>query len=140
VLIPASNKAVVKKQSRRNDEIGELMTSPDMVFLPGHLYGPSARDGSDVALGEIISGRTPTGHHYSAAFHTVELWGAAPVRHLKFTWRKSASRRKQQERRDDVPLDRLETSYLLQTTGALRQPAGGGGGPMSRCQTLPSSN
>jgi hypothetical protein len=31
-------------------------------------------------------------------------------------------------------------SYLCQTTGDLRQPGGGGGGPMSRTQILPSSN
>jgi hypothetical protein len=35
-------------------------------------------------------------------------------------------------------LIRLKTSYLLQTTGALRQTPGGG--PKSRCQTRPSSN
>jgi len=39
----------------------------------------------------------------------------------------------------DVSLDQTEPNYLLQTTGAFRQ-APGGGGPMSRCQTLPSSN
>ena len=30
--------------------------------------------------------------------------------------------------------------YLVQTTGDFRQTPGRGGGPMSRCQTRPSSN
>lgn len=37
------------------------------------------------------------------------------------------------------PLDQL-FSYLAPTTGALREMRDGGGGPKSRCQTLPSSN
>jgi hypothetical protein len=38
-------------------------------------------------------------------------------------------------------LIKFKTSYLPQTTGALRKtPGGGSGGPKSRCQTLPSSN
>jgi len=43
-------------------------------------------------------------------------------------------------RRDDVTLDQAQTSYLVQTTGDFRQIPGRGGGPKSRCQTLPSSN
>jgi hypothetical protein len=44
------------------------------------------------------------------------------------------------KRRDDVTLDQAQTSYLVQTTGDFRQTPGRGGGPKSRCQTLPSSN
>jgi hypothetical protein len=40
----------------------------------------------------------------------------------------------------DASSDQAQTSYLVQTTGAFRQTPGGGGGPKSRCQTLPSSN
>jgi hypothetical protein len=36
--------------------------------------------------------------------------------------------------------DQAQTSYLVQTTGDFRQTPGRGGGPKSRCQTLPSSN
>ena len=51
----------------------------------------------------------------------------------------TSSRRVPKSAPGDISLDQVPTSYLLQTTGAFRQ-APGGGGPMSRCQTLPSSN
>jgi len=55
-------------------------------------------------------------------------------------YRKGPSRRSTSSRRDDVKLDQAQTSYLVQTTGDFRQTPGRGGGPKSRCQTLPSSN
>jgi hypothetical protein len=53
---------------------------------------------------------------------------------------KALPRRACRSRRGKVPLDPFKRSYLVQITGDLRQARSGGGGPMSRCQTRPSSN